>query len=377
MNCPYCNAVNDDENSFCVSCGETISQNMQTQPDVMPPTQIFQPNQANEPQSVQTAYPPPSYPNQMPPNYQTPKKSGKGLIFAALAVVILIILGAIGAGGFYFWQQQQNPNPQTAEILPDHLGMFVQTADKTAVNEIKKTDVVNALEEKEKLLSDESLPVFEENSGLILFSDAKEIPVTDLKLVQLDTIENDGNLKQIDFQAVPIEGKTEMKRLRISTGLARGKYAFALFNGFLNEGNHKFWAFQVKDSKKANNNEIAKSASISVKDSKDKEKSDDKDKSKNSETPAKQDVPPPPKKDTKVPPPSGARVAYCNASNVVLRGSPSLTGKKVGSLSLKQRIYIINYSSNYDEWRGTTANWAYIQTESGARGWVFTPFVYY
>ncbi len=350
---------------------------MQTQPDVMPPTQIFQPNQANEPQSVQTAYPPPSYPNQMPPNYQTPKKSGKGLIFAALAVVILIILGAIGAGGFYFWQQQQNPNPQTAEILPDHLGMFVQTADKTAVNEIKKTDVVNALEEKEKLLSDESLPVFEENSGLILFSDAKEIPVTDLKLVQLDTIENDGNLKQIDFQAVPIEGKTEMKRLRISTGLARGKYAFALFNGFLNEGNHKFWAFQVKDSKKANNNEIAKSASISVKDSKDKEKSDDKDKSKNSETPAKQDVPPPPKKDTKVPPPSGARVAYCNASNVVLRGSPSLTGKKVGSLSLKQRIYIINYSSNYDEWRGTTANWAYIQTESGARGWVFTPFVYY
>jgi len=287
-------------------------------------------------------------------------------------LAILIVLGAIGAGSFYLWQQQRNP--QTAEVLPGHIGMFVQTADKTAVNEIKKTDVVNALDEKEKLLSDESLPVFEENSGLILFSDAKEVPVTDLKLIQLDTIEESGNLKQIDFQASPIEGKTEMKRLRVSGGLATGKYAFALFNGYLNEGNHKFWAFQVKDSKKADNNDIAKSTSISVKDS---EKSDDKDKSKETETAERKDVPPPPKKDTKVPPPSGARVAYCNGSNVVLRGSPSLTGKKIGSLSLKQRIYIINYSENYDEWRGTTANWAYIQTEGGARGWVFTPFVYY
>lgn len=359
---------------------------MQTQPNVLPPTQFFQPQQSNEPPSVQTAYPPPSYPNQLspqsypnqpPPNYEPPKKGGKGLIFGGLALAILLVLGAIGAGGFYLWQQQQQQTPQTAEVLPDHIGMFVQTADKKTVNEIKKTDVVNALEEKEKLLSDDALPVFEENSGLILFSDAKEVPVTDLKLVQLDTIEESGNFKQIDFQAAPIEGKTEMKRLRVSGGLATGKYAFALFNGFLNEGNHKFWAFQVKDSKKADNSDIAKSTSISVKDSKDSEKSDDKDKSKETKTVEKKDAPPPPKKDTKVPPPSGARVAYCNGSNVVLRGSPSLTGRKVGSLSRGQRIYIINYSSNYDEWRGTTANWAYIQTESGGRGWVFTPFVNY
>ncbi len=60
-----------------------------------------------------------------------------------------------------------------------------------------------------------------------------------------------GTLKQINYQVVPIEGKPEMKRLRVPDGLANGKYAFALFDGFLDEGKHKFWAFQVKMPKKA------------------------------------------------------------------------------------------------------------------------------
>ncbi len=390
MHCPYCNTVNDDENSFCVSCGKTIPQDYKTLPNALPPTQIYTPTTLNEPDSVQTAYPPKPTFNQNIPNFnqpipyqETPQKSSKILLIVVLGFGILIVLGAIGAGGFYFWQQQQQQT-QTAEVLPDHLGMFVQNKDKTAVNEIKQKDVTNTLEEKENLLKDDSLPVWEENANVILYSDAKEVPITDLKLVQLDTIEDDGNLKQIDFQAAPIEGKPEMKRLRVPNGIAKGKYAFALFNGFLNEGNHKFWAFQVKDSKKSDNNDIAKSTTISVKDLKDSKKSDDKksdDKEKitdSDETAKKESLPPPPpKKDTKVPPPSGARVAYSNGSDVLLRGTPSLMGKKIGKLSRGQRIYIIYYSENYDEWRGTTANWAYIQTESGGRGWVFSPFVYY
>jgi cytoskeletal protein RodZ len=385
MHCPYCNTVNDDENSFCVSCGKTISQDYKTLPNALPPTQIYRSEQSNEPDSVQTAYPPKPVFNQPQPNFnqpfsyqETPQKSGKGLLIAVLGIGILIILGAIGAGGYYFWQQQQT-SPQTAEVLPDHLGMFVQNKDKTTVTEIKQKDVTNVLDEKESLLKDDSLSVWEENSSVILYSDAKEVPVTDLKLIQLDTIEDDGNLKQIDFQAAPIDGKPEMKRLRFPNGIAKGKYAFALFNGFLNEGTHKFWAFQVKDSKKSDNNDIAKSANISVKDLKDSKKSDDKEKTKDSDETAKKETvpPPPPKKDTKVPPPSGARVAYSNGSDVLLRSTPSLNGKKIGKLSRGQRIYIIYYSENYDEWRGTTANWAYIQTESGGRGWVFSPFVYY
>ncbi len=80
-----------------------------------------------------------------------PQKSSKGLIIAVLGIGILVILGAIGAGGYYFWQQQQNQQqPQTAEVLPDHLGMFVQNAEKTAGDEIKKLDVTNAYRTKKK-----------------------------------------------------------------------------------------------------------------------------------------------------------------------------------------------------------------------------------
>ena len=45
MHCPFCNTVNDDEKSFCVSCGKTISQNDKTEANVMPPTQNYTTNQ--------------------------------------------------------------------------------------------------------------------------------------------------------------------------------------------------------------------------------------------------------------------------------------------------------------------------------------------
>ncbi|MBK9529218.1 MAG: hypothetical protein IPO41_13105 [Acidobacteria bacterium] len=47
-----------------------------------------------------------------------------------------------------------------------------------------------------------------------------------------------------------------MKRIRIPTQMAIGKYAFTC-HGYFNEGKHKFWAFQVRDSsKKANGDDL-------------------------------------------------------------------------------------------------------------------------
>ncbi len=79
----------------------------------------------------------------------------------------------------------------------------------------------------------------------------------------------------------------------------------------------------------------------------------------------------------KISAPVGATVAYCNSSNVVVRDSPSLQAKKVGSLNNREKVFVIEESNNYDEWKGTEANWAYIQKENGQRGWVFTPFISY
>lgn len=378
MHCPYCNTVNDDENSFCVSCGKTIVQDLETLSDFVPPTQIYPKDRSGEPESRQTAFPPTNVKNQPPPIFgqsslypNVPEQKRRTGLIIGLVAALLIVSGIIGVGGYYIWQQDQQSG--AAEVLPDHFGMFVQNKERTNLVEIKQTDVTNAVGQKEELLGDGSLAVWGENASFILFSDAKDVAITDLKLVQLDTVKEDGTMSQIEFQAAPIDGKPTMKKLRVPGGIAKGNYAFVLFNGFLDEGNHKLWAFQVKISNKSDNSDIAKSVAISVKDP---AKSAEKDKSKSPEEEAKKQVETS-KKDSKAAPPPGSSVAYCNGNDVLLRGSPSLTGKKIGKLSKGQRIYIMYYSENYDEWRGTTANWAFVQTESGGRGWVFTPFVYY
>lgn len=155
-------------------------------------------------------------------------------------------------------------------------------------------------------------------------------------------------------------------------GLANGKYAFALLDGFLDQGKHKFWAFQVKNSAKADNGDLARALTLSLKPK--------------VETPANINIAnantatvvkaaPTPKPEPMVP--AGARVAYCRSSNVIMRGAPSLTAKKINGLRRGQKIYVINYSDNYDYWNGMEGNWAYVQTESGGRGWVFSPLITY
>jgi hypothetical protein len=293
-----------------------------------------------------------------------PPKSRFGLLIGAGVFLLVLLCGVIGGGLYYL-----NKPEKTTEVLPDHLGLFFQNSDKTSVEELKKQDFTNALEGKEKILKDDSIPAVESKPNLILYSDGKDIPLADLKLIQLDSVKKDGSMKQIDFKATPVEGKTEMKRLWFTENLARGKYAFALIDGFFDEGKHKFWAFQVKESDRSDNGNMVREVNVSIKD---KSKDTNSNTSSNTE---KTKVTPTPK--PVVPPPVGSRTAYAATNSVVIRRAPSLSAQKIGGLRRGQKIYILGYSSNYDYWNGLEGNWANIQTESGQRGWVFSPLIRY
>lgn len=369
MNCPKCSALNDNENVFCVNCGTTISEHSAV--DVPPPTVQYHglPNQKFDTSpSIETAYIPQPNFNPTIPNVSEPavKKSGKKFIWIGLIVVLFLLAGGTG-GAIYFIKQQT----KTAEVLPDHLGMFVQNGEKNAVSEISRQDYANALLAKDNLMKTDALPVAENKPNLILYSDGKDIPLTDLKLVQLDTIKDDGSLKQINFQASPVEGKSEMKRLRIPDGLANGKYAFALFDGFLDEGKHKFWAFQVQNAEKSDNGDLAKAIIIPIKPTPLPTPTPPQN---NSNTSANTIIETPTQKPKAAP--SGG-FAYCRTDNVVLRSAPSLTAEKVDGLYRGQRLYIISESDNYTTWRGATGNWVYVETDDGIRGWVFSPLIRY
>ena len=377
MNCPKCNTPNDDKNVFCINCGTTISLNAAT--NFPPPTEQYQglPKQSYDTSpSVETAFlPQPKFDQPIPHlGEQTVKKSSKKFVWIGLIVALFLLAGFV-AGAIYFIKKQA----ETAEVLPDHLGMFMQSGDKKTVSEISKQDYANALQAKDDLMKMDALPVAENKPNLILYADGKDIPLNDLKLVQLDTIKDDGTLKQVNYQVLFVEGKPEMKRLRIPDGLANGKYAFALFDGFLDEGKHKFWAFEVKNAEKSDNGEMAKVTTISPKPKP------------SPISPPPSPVPPPQNNskttDTdiietttpkpKVAPPSSGGYAFCRTNNVVLRSAPSLSAAKVDGLYRGQRLYVISQSNNYTTWGGVNGNWTLVETDEGTRGWVFSPLIRY
>ena len=368
MICPKCTTVNDDDNIFCINCGTTISAN--AAPDIPPPTVLYQGSpkqQSDSSHSIKTAYIPQT--NNNPPvsgtGGTTAKKSGKKFIWIGLILGICLLIGIAGGAIFLIQRQAQN-----AEILPEHLGMFVQNGEKNAVSEIVRQDFSNALEAKDNLIKTEMLPLTDSKANLILYSDGKDIPLSDLKLIKLDTITDDGSLKQINFQAAPVEGKPEMKRLRVPNGLAGGKYAFALFEGYLNEGKHKFWAFQVQNAEKSDNGDLAKAIMVPLKPTPMPTASPQ-----NNSNPSVNTVIETPVDKPKSATPGG--FAYSRTDNVVLRGAPSLTAEKVDGLYRGQRLYIISESDNYTSWRGARGNWVYVETDDGTRGWVFSPLIRY
>lgn len=83
---------------------------------------------------------------------------------------------------------------------------------------------------------------------------------------------------------------------------------------------------------------------------------------------------PPPNYD----PPVGARLGYCNDTNVFVRNAPNLDAKPVTKITRGQKLWAISASSNYSTWNGINSNWTQVQLyNSSVRGWVFSPFISY
>ncbi len=374
MKCPNCNADNDNDNIFCVSCGETLTPTVKfNQANQPPPTEYYknvQPlSRENAPESVQTAFRTKPYTApefnpaiQFQPAQPAPPKSRTGLWLGLGFLALLALIGA-GVGGYFLLKK---PTVAEMENLPDHLGMFAQSKNNNLI-EINRQDFASALQARDDLSKSDAMTAIEDKPNLLLYSDGKDVPLGDLKLIQIDSIKDDGSAKQINFQAAPVEGKSDIKRLRVPEGLANGKYAFALFDGFLDEGKHKFWAFQVKNAQKTDNGDLAKAFTLLLKPKTAASPTA------NTNSATNNSVAPTPKPAPPVP--QGAQVAYCKSNNIIVRNSPNLNAKKVNALKRGQKIYIINYSENYDYWNGLEGNWAYVQTENGSRGWVFAPLI--
>ncbi|MGH9821287.1 MAG: SH3 domain-containing protein [Pyrinomonadaceae bacterium] len=359
MICPNCKTANDDQYVYCVNCGAGMTARTVQMAEIIPPTVLNArpPAPSNYPEnSVMTVFPNHPTPHPLDALYQPPPaRKGGAVKFVVAGVAAVLLLGLLGVGGFvlFAWQKA------SAEALPDHLGMFFQSPDRAHVDELKKIDLVNAVDGKDNLLKDDALPVLNSDPTMILYSDGKDVPVSDLRLIPLDTIKGDGTFKQIDFQASPVESKPEMKRLKIPGGLAGGKYAFALIDGFLNEGKHKFWAFQVRDSARpTNDGSSLHAASVAVKPTP-------------TPTPAVKSPTPTPA----IPPPSGGTVAYTTTGNLVLRTGPSQDAAKLRNLRRGEKVYILRYSQNTEIFDGIESQFAYIQTENGQTGWVFVAFL--
>ncbi len=327
MICQICQQQNDADDIFCRSCGNSL--NRGTQPTVvlnMPSQQTQVPFQ----NSQMFAQPPPN--------------SNNKVLYALIGVLLCTLVGA----AIYFAISTVKKNVP----LPDHFGVFARKDD--SLKELPKKELKDFIKEKAGLLNQESNPILNSKPEIVVFSDSG-IPVDKLKLVNLDLIKDDGTYQFTEFQVSPVEGKPDMKELRVSQKLANGKYAFAVFDGFINDGNHKFWSFQVSNSESSENTGL-QSASLGLK-----------------PTPTPTPVP----VITVIAPPENARIAVCNNRNVLMRSSPSLYANPIGKLQKGQTVYVINTSSNYEYWQGIYSNWAYIQLANGKKGWMFNTFVTY
>ncbi len=378
MNCPKCSSYNEDGNGFCINCGESFQV-----PNAPPPTQFVagyyggtsgslsnpsQPTvihaqiptvQPNQPANIDPSFA--AFQQSFPiiPPAQAEAKSRVGLFIGIGALALLLLAGAVVAVVVFV-----DFKPKPKETLPASLGLFFQNADKTAVTEIKKQDFADASAARDKFAKDDSLPVLDPRPNVVLYSDGKDVPVSDLKLVEVDSIKDDGTLKHVEFKAATVEGKLEMKRIWVTEDLAAGKYAFALFDGYFEDGKHHFWPFEVTGGSSEDNGDLAKSETIARK-------------AKSTTTPKTENTPVPEKK---VVPPPDTSVAYCQSSNVVLRSGPSQLSGKIGSLKMSQKLYVIEYSDRYETFvtrdgRQLNSNYAYVQTESGKRGWVYAAFI--
>lgn len=339
MNCPNCGFVNELDNAFCVGCGYTLTGGQGSSSDAAlrsQETEVFRfgvtgsslPHfRADSVSFPQTA----------------PATKNRSLVWVAVGIVgILLVFGT-----YYFYSAGQ-PTAAAADPLPDHFGLFSQSKEQNRVDELKKYDFPSLVAARDEFAKSDAIPTLDGNPSLIIYSDGSP-QLNDLRLIQLDSVNPDGSFKQIGFQAAPIEGKPEMRRMRIESGLANGKYAFATLEGFFNDGRHKLWPFRILNSSKADNNELLTSSSLQLK-------------------------PVLPQQSFAPPPPVGS-VARTVTTSVVLRSSPTQSSFKIRNLGFGEQVTVLEYSTNTESFKGRVSPFARVQTINGQQGWIFAAFL--
>lgn len=356
MTCTNCKTPNGPDDLFCVNCGNPLASGGSSFGDAGQPF-----NTAGQPQSDSTEtvvnFGQSQFPTPNPYSGQFNTKKKNPAIWVAVA---LLAIGLIGVGAFLLIPQIGGGGGG-GEVLPDHLGMFVQAETKDRYDEIRKQDFTNALDGKAALIKDENLPTVPPLPGLLFYADSKDTNVDDMRLVQLETMKDDGSMKQIDFQVLQVEGKPAMKRMRVIEPLANGKYAFALFDSYLNEGKQKFWPFQVRNSSKSDNGAALKDTSVPIKPKEPVQKAPV------AAVPNMPAVPPPPS--------SGGTMVRSNTKGLILRDGPSQYSRKIRNLGYGEWVEVIGYSDNYEMFKGRTARFVQVRTTNGQIGWAFEPYL--
>lgn len=360
MDCSNCGTVIPPNERFCRNCGhEAVPPSGMREPQpTLPyaPAQITDNLQFNP--SAQRMYP--SSPSFPVPHAATPEPSRTPLLMILVIALIVVAVGGAGGVGYVLWSRSASDRAGSNNVLPDHFGIFLKSDG--ALNELRRRDYTDALQARDAMVGERSLPMAEAKPTLIVYAEPQDIPVADLKLVQLDSINSEGRLRHWNYHVAPIDGQPNMKQIRVAGGLSSGKYAFALFNGYLNEGNHRFWPFEVEVGG-PEPSESPQLATVQVKASPSP-----------SPLPKTQPTPKPPTSDS----PPGARPAYCNDTNVIVRSAPDLNARPIGKLNRGQKVWVLGTSSNYSTWKGLTSNWTQVQIHgSSVRGWVFSPFISY
>lgn len=349
MICPQCKTANADDYVFCINCGATIGNTANA---------LGPQNSANEniPETLvlphsQVVIERPDLPSQPTVLHIETKRSSK----IPLIVGILLVFLVIGTVGAYFVYRALSQEVFVTEKLPEHMGLFVKRADGE-FSEIRRQETANVLEARDAIVKDPALQQVGAQPEIILYADAADISVTDLKFIRVDSITDDGKAKYIDVQAAIVDQKPAMKRIRFAQPLLDGKYAFALVTGFANEGKHRLWPVEVKGGA-VNGSAFTQELSMTLK-------------------PTPTPTPTVAKTPENTQPPVGATVAYLTRKDVWLRKSPAIQDKgKLQLLKPRQKLFVIRYSENSDTWEDITSNWALVQTENGKQGWVFNAFL--
>jgi hypothetical protein len=369
MNCSNCGTEIPLNERYCRNCGHeavTLADTINAGAPTLRGTPVDIPSHRDAAAETARIWAAPATgPISAPPYTAAPTQRRSPLLIPLVAGLLILLLGVGGVVAFFLLRDKDaGTGSEALGPMPDHFGVFLRSGE--TLTELRRLDFSDAIKGRDAMLGDATLPRAEARPTLILYAEPQDIPTSELKLVQLDGIDPGGSIRHWSFQVSPIEGgRRGMKQIKIPEGLASGKYALALMKDYLNEGNHKFWPFQVTEG--ASSPGTPQVVTLQVKASPGA-----------GPTPRAPSTPPPRPVQSPSDSSTTGTLVYCNDDNVVLRGTPSLTGPKVNKLMRGQKLWAIGVSSNKSSWGGVTANWTHVQLyDRSQTGWVFSPFISY